>query len=405
MKHSIIKLSEATYPMIIRGELPYLQTKWIPFGRDNLYPNFTSDLMYKSSIHNAIQTGKHELTIGDGLTWDENETSATDINVVNKLFYKANPEETLDDVFAKCALDKILFGGYALQVIWSKDRQTIAEVYHTPFDTVRKGKPDAEGKIIDYYISQDWINYRRKMNTPVQIFGFDLKNRKEARQLMYVEDYFPGQIYPQPSYVASVPYILTDFEIGQTHLNSIKNGLATNFILNISSGIPTDEEQDDFSQDVKDNLVGSKGQKVLVTFSEGKDNAPEFIPITIQDEFNKYITLNEAVTQNLLTANRLTSPILLGIKTPGQLGNINEIEGSFEVYYAQVISKIQNDLLKTFNKILTINGATDVKFTVIKPQLITNKISEAISARVMSINELRKELGLEERENGDQLLG
>jgi hypothetical protein len=60
--------------------------------------------------------------------------------------------------------------------------------------------------------------------------------------------------------------------------------LATNFILNISSGIPSEEEQDDFSYDVKHNLTGSAAQKILVTFSEGKDNAPEFIPIQIQDE-------------------------------------------------------------------------------------------------------------------------
>ena len=60
--------------------------------------------------------------------------------------------------------------------------------------------------------------------------------------------------------------------------------MATNFILNISSGIPSEEEQDDFSYDVKHNLTGSAAQKILVTFSEGKDNAPEFIPIQIQDE-------------------------------------------------------------------------------------------------------------------------
>lgn len=403
MKHSIIKLSEATYPMLSKQDIPYLQYKWVPMGRDNLYPNFLIDLMHKSATHNAIQTGKFELTIGDGLTWDENNIQQNEINAVNKLF-KANPDENLDEVFAKCALDKIIFGGYALQIIWSRDRQSIAEVYHVEYSSVRKGKPDENGKITNYFISNDWMNWRRKMNTPVEIKAFDINKRQEARQLMYVEEYFPGQIYAHPSYVASVPYILTDFEIGQTHLNSIKNGLATNFILNISSGIPSDEEQDDFAEDVKSNLVGTKGQKVLVTFSEGIDNAPVFTPITIQDEHQKYITLNEAVVQNLLTANRLTSPMLLGIKTPGQLGGTNEINEAFELYYNQVISQIQNNLLKSFNKILEINGAPNVKLSVIKPQLINNKISEAIASRVMRVNELRKELGLEELENGgDQL--
>jgi hypothetical protein len=180
--------------------------------------------------------------------------------------------------------------------------------------------------------------------------------------------------------------------------------LATNFILNISSGIPSEEEQSEFSDDVKHNLTGSAAQKILVTFSEGKDNAPEFTPIQIQDEHQKFITLNEAVLQNLLTANRLTSPMLLGIKTPGQLGGAGEFEEAFELYYNQVIAKLQNRVLETLNKILKINGAQEIKFEVIKPQLISTKFSEAVMARVMKINELRKEIGLEELENnGDQL--
>ena len=110
--------------------------------------------------------------------------------------------------------------------------------------------------------------------------------------------------------------------------------------------------------------------------------------------------------QNLLTANRLTSPMLLGIKTPGQLGGTNEINEAFELYYNQVIGKLQNRVLFTFNKILKINGAEQIQFEVIKPQLISTKMGEAITSRVMTINELRKEIGLEELENnGDLLLG
>jgi len=403
-KHLTIKMSQATYPMISRQDIPYLQYKWIPYGQDNLYPNFLTDLMYKSPTHNAIQTGKHELAVGDGLTWDENGENLNDIAIANKLFYNANPEENLDQVFNKLMLDEILFGGHSAQVIWSKDRQTIAEVYHVPFETARKGKPDELGRINSYYVSQDWMNWRRKYNTPKEIQSFSTKDRSNPVQMLYSQQYFPTEIYPNPTYVASVPYVLTDYEIGRHHLNAIKSGLSTNFILNISSGIPSDEEQSDFSDDVKTNLTGSAGQKILVTFSEGKDNAPEFIPIQIQDEHEKFITLNEAVLQNLLTANRLTSPMLLGIKTPGQLGGGSEFEEAFELYYNQVIAKLQNRVLETLNKILKINGAQEIQFEVIKPQLISTKFSEAVMARVMKINELRKEIGLEELENnGDQL--
>lgn len=402
-----IKMSEATYPMVNRQDIPYLSTKWVPFGEDNCYPYFLNDLMYKSSIHNAIQTGKHELAVGGGLTWDETDASPKDIAIINKLFFQTNSDgETLDQVFNKAMLDEILYGGHSVQTIWSRDRQTIAEMYHVSFDSVRKGKPDEFGRTNNYFVSQDWLNWRRKYNSPKEIISFSTKDRSEPTQLIYSQQYFPSEIYPNPSYVASVPYILTDYEIGRHHLNAIKNGLSTNFVLNISSGIPSEEEQDEFSDAVKKNLTGGAGQKVLVTFSEGKEQAPEFTPIQIQDEHQKFITLNEAVLQNLLTANRLTSPMLLGIKTPGQLGGTNEITEAFEIYYNQTIVKLQNRVLETFNNILKINGVENIKFSVIKPQLISNKISEAVLSRIMKINELRSTQGLEELENGlgDQLL-
>ena len=170
------------------------------------------------------------------------------------------------------------------------------------------------------------VTIQKKRICPVKIKAFDINDRSEPVQLMCMKDYFPGQwYYPTPSYSASIPYVLIDWNIGLYHLNNIENGLSPNFIMNIASGIPTEEEQDEFFRNVKSELVGSKGQKVMVTFSEGKDGAPEIIPIQVSDADKQFLVLNEAVLQQLMTANRLTSPMLMGIKTPGQLGGRNEL--------------------------------------------------------------------------------
>jgi hypothetical protein len=404
MKGHVIKMSDAEYPLLNRQDILTLQNKWIPAGRDNLYFNFLTDLMYKSSIHNSIQNGKHELAFGGGLTWNENGLDQNSINIINKLFNSPNNSEDLNEIFEKILLDRILYGADCFQIIWSKDRQTIAEMYHVSYETVRKGKPNEDGIIDEYFLSNDWQNYKRKINKPVRIAAFDVNNRKEAVQLIYSQKYFPTEIYAVPTYSASIPYILTDHEISKHHLNSIKNGLSANFILNVASGIPSEEEMEYFVDDVKRNLVSGNGQKIVITFSEGRDGETTFMPIEIQDEHQKFITLNEAVLQNLLTANRLTSPELLGVKVPGELGG-GDFNESFELYYNQVISKIQAEVLKDFNRILKINGAANAEFSVIKPNLTSNKLSEAITGRVLTINELRKQLGQEELSGvGDILL-
>lgn len=307
------KLAESYNPI----QIPNLRTDWISYGKDNLYPNFLLSLIHKSAIHGAIQNGKHELTIGDGVTFtDFSNLSGESSARLNKFYKSPNPKETLDEVYFKLAYDQIIFGGHAYQIVWSRDRETISEIYHMDFSKIRVGKMNEDGVITTYYYSDDWNQYRKKEYAPVEIKAFDINDRKEAVQLVYVKDYFPNQIYyPSPSYCASIPYVLIDHEIGEYHLNNIQNGLSPNFILNIASGIPTDEEQDEFFRNVKAEMVGANGQKVMVTFSEGKEQAPEIIPIALSDADKQFLTLNEAVMQQLLTANRLTSPQLMGVKT------------------------------------------------------------------------------------------
>jgi len=387
-------------------QIPNPRQEWVNFGRDNMYPMFLLELMHKSAIHGAIQNGKHELTIGNGITFIGTENLTPESSGrLNKFGNMPNPNEKIEDIYFKLAYDQIIFGGYCLQVVWSKDRQTIAEIYHMDFSKVRAEKADENGIIQNYWYSDDWSQYRKKEYAPIKIKAFDINDRSEPVQLMYMKDYFPAQwYYPSPSYCASIPYVLIDYNIGQYHLNNIENGLSPNFIMNIASGIPTEEEQDEFYRNVKAELLGANGQKVMVTFSEGKDGAPEIIPIQVSDADKQFLTLNEAVLQQLMTANRLTSPMLMGIKTPGQLGGRNELLDSYELYYNQVISKIQKQINKSLDKILNIN-VIPVNIDIIKPTLIGTTLTESITSRIMTINEMRSEIGMEPLEaNGDILL-
>ena len=64
--------------------------------------------------------------------------------------------ESWNDLYSKIALDYKLFGGFALEVIWSRDKTTIAEVYHIDFSYIRAKKKDNRGNCPGYFISNDW---------------------------------------------------------------------------------------------------------------------------------------------------------------------------------------------------------------------------------------------------------
>lgn len=91
----------------LNPNIPLYNTRmdWLPYGDLNDYPNLLTDLLMKSSIHKAIQYGKWELSQGGGLTWDDiDENDRASKIKMNKLFYSANSQETLNEVLIKLFL-------------------------------------------------------------------------------------------------------------------------------------------------------------------------------------------------------------------------------------------------------------------------------------------------------------
>ena len=390
-KINIITEEKLYVPQLI--EVTTKRDDHIRYGADNLYPDYLLSLLEKSSIHKSIQTGKQDMTMGDGLKVVTENLPLEQQTIVSKFMNMPNPNENIEDISYKVAMDLIIYGAYALNVIWSKDKQTIAEFYHIDYGKLRCGKPDEDGKMTYYYYSDDWTDIKNNEVKEIAVFSTD--ERKDASQIMVVKEYNPAaKYYAIPQYSASIPYVEIDFEIGMYHLNNIQNQLSPNYLLQINTGVPEEEEQDELFRQIKKELTGHKGHKFMLTFGNGQDQAPTFIPIQTTDSDKQFLTLNEAVLQALCTANKVTSPMLLGIKTPGQLGGRAELVDAYDLYYATVINKLQKHILKSYHKILTING-TSAKLDFIKAEPLPFNLTEQALLQVATPNEVRDMVGLE----------
>jgi hypothetical protein len=390
-KINIISEEKLYVPQLI--ETTTKRDDFIKYGEDNLYPNYLLSLLEKSAIHKSIQMGKQDMTVGNGLQLITENLPPEQLAIVNKFLIMPNPYESLEDISYKIAMDLIIYGAYALNIIWSKDRQTIAEIYHIDYGKLRCGKPDEDGNMPYYYYSDDWSDVKKHLPKPYAVFSMD--ERKDPNQIYICKEYNPAmKYYAIPQYSASIAYVEIDFEIGMYHLNNIQNQLSPNYILQINTGIPEEEEQDILFREIKANFTGKHGQKFMVTFGNGQDQAPTFIPIQTTDSDKQFLTLTDAVLQALCTANKVVSPMLLGIKTPGQLGGRSELVDAYDLYYATVINKLQKHILKTYHKILTING-TSAKLDFIKAEPLPFNLTEQSLLQVATPNEVRDMVGLE----------
>jgi len=88
---------------------------------------------------------------------------------------------------------------------------------------------------------------------------------------------------------------------------------------------------------------------------DSPENAPQVTPINTNGADGYYTTINDMVIQHILTAHRITSPMILGIKTEGQLGGRTEMIDAYLLFLNTVIRPFQQSILDCFDELLSYN--------------------------------------------------
>ena len=398
MKDNIISinLETSTAPVVTetRGR------DWISYGDANgewanLYPQFLIDLYYSSSISAAIINATADMINGKDIIIDDEDDRNLDARVrLQNFMDRANSHETLHEVLKKVAFDFKLQGAYALNIVWSKDRTQIAEIYHIPVEKIRVEKPDELGKVRGYFVSNDWANTRT--NKPYRVPAFNANDRTSANQILYTGLYSPNMnAYYTPDYVSCNNWALIDSRVSEYHLNNISNGFSGSFMISFANGIPTAEERNQIEQSLTAKFTSENNAgKFILTFSDDKTRVPEITPISPSDLDKQYLALQEMLTSNIMSGHRVTSPMLMGIKNDTGLGNnADELNSAANFYLNSVILPYQDQIIKTLSKIFKINDMDmPVSFVQLKP--ITLEFTSEDLKGIMTEDELREEMGL-----------
>ncbi len=389
-----INLGTETAPHVqeVRGK------DYIEYGTDNwrnLYPQFLIDLYYNSSTNAAIINATAEMIAGEDIVIDDEDERNLDAIVKLKQFMaEPNSNETLHELIKKVSFDFKLQGAFALNIVWSRDRTQIAEIYHVPVEKIRCERADELGKVRGYYVSADWANTR--MNKPYRVPAFNANDRTSANQILYSGLYSPNMnAYYTPDYLAGNNWSLIDQKVSEYHLNNITNGFSGSYFISFANGIPSQEERFQIEQSLKEKFTGSESAgRFVLTFSEDRTRVPEITPITMDNADKQYLALQELLVQNILTAHRVTSPMLMGIKNDTGLGsNVDELNAAGNYYLNTVCMPYQNHIIKVLRRLFRVNNMDmPISFVQIKP--ITLEFTSEDLKAVMEQDEIREELGL-----------
>ena len=352
----VLNLSTYTSPEIKETKTD----SFVSYGEDNNYFQFLIDRYNGSATNNAIINGMSEMIFGKGL-------DATDSNRKPEAYAKMM---TLfhDDCVRRLSSDLKLMGNCAMQVIYSKDRKSIARVEHIPVQTLRAEKCNEKGEIEAYYMHPDWANYKKNDTLKrIQAFGYG----NDPIQIYYVKPYKAGFKYYSPvDYQGGLQYAELEEEISNYHLNNIMNGLAPSMLINFNNGTPDPEQRQLIENRIYQKFSGSSNSgKFILSFNDDANTAASIEPIQLSDAHNQYQFLSDESMRKIMVAHRVVSPMLLGVKDSSGLGNnADELKTASLLMDNTVIRPFQTLLINAFDDILAYNDISlNLYFKTLQP--------------------------------------
>lgn len=334
----LIQLNNYVRPAIVENK----SKDWVLNGRNNEFYQYVIDRKNGSPTNTSVLDSYDVLTYGKGLGFKNVRNTEDWIRLKTVL----KPAEIRNII-----IDFNLFGEAAIQIIKTKGKK-LYEIAHIPKQKVVPQIENEDGIIEGYFVSNNWA--KLSTNPPEYFPAFGTS--KENIEIYHIKPYSAGKEYfPDPPYLASLPYCEMEEEIANLNINSIKNGLSAGYVINVPNGNSlTPDEKDEFEKQIKQKLTGSPNASRFILSFNGVDAEITITNFPVNDNIHKqWEFLTKEARQQILTGHRVTSPSLVGvISSSGFSNTAEEMDMAEAQLMKRVIAPKQNFILDVFEEIL-----------------------------------------------------
>jgi hypothetical protein len=320
---------------------------WVDYGEDNDYYSYLIELYTNSTTNNAIINGVSNMIYGKGLDALDSNRKPNEYASMRSIFS--------DSCLRKITLDLKLLGEGSIQVLY-KDKKVV-KGEHFPRQTLRAEKCNEDGQIEAYYYYHDWAKLKRS-DKPKRIAAFGFGNGTEP-EIKIIKKYVSGYDYYCPvDYQGGLAYAELESEVSDYLINDVQNGFSGTKVVNFNNGVPDREKQMQIKSDVMRKLTGARGEKVVIAFNNNAESKTTVDDIPLNDAPQHYEYLSNECSNKLIVAHRVTSPLLLGVRTEnnGLGSNADEIKTAALLFDNITIKPYQELICDALDDILAVNG-------------------------------------------------
>lgn len=363
--------------------------KYVSYGKDNLYPDFLLYLFNNGGTHASIIENKTNYIVGIGLQFADGKV----------LDFMVNAQDNVQELVEKCVKDYLIFGYFFVSVHYNAFGSPM-EYHHVPAQTVRMNKSKTK-----FWYNKEWCHSKKDV---IQFERWSKKYDGVTTRMFMYDGYSPSpnNVYSIPDYNAAIKSLRIDIDIETFIENNIRNHFSPSTIIDFFSGANvSDEAKEAVVDELEGGYTGVDGKKIIVSFNDPdkgkKTEVTNISPTDWADVFNE--CANNA-QDRILRAHQVTSPMLFGVKTEGQLGGATELETAYQIFKRTYANRRRKALESAFNLLFSNFEEVTGKVAFGDEPLFPPQVPETLKEKIMTINEIRKEAGLPPIEGGDRFI-
>ena len=306
---------------------------FVSWGDGNKYPQFLLNLYDNCTTLQTVINGTSDYVCGDDIVCN-----------VSGFETKVNMKgDTIKDIIQKITMDYLIFGSFAIQVIKNYNGK-IAELYWVD---VNKLRSDEKNEV--FFYSEDWTKSYGRVKT--------LKYPKyqpydtNATSIYFYKGNKARNVYGSPIWSAAVKNAQIETCITDYHLNEINNNFMTSKLISFNNGTPSDEQKLEIEKNLNEKFSGAENAgRVMISFSESKENAPEIMDLGTDNFADRYNTLAKRNKEEIYCSFRAT-PLLFGLVSESNGFSTSEYSDSFQLFNKTVVAPIQDAIIDVMDKI------------------------------------------------------
>lgn len=343
---AIDKSFEVSIPSYEEKELK--GKEFISWGESNAFPNYLYGLFTDVTTLRSIINGTADFVCGDNIT-----------SIVERLNKEVNAKgDKLYELIGDLARNYLIYGNAFVQVIRSKNGD-VAELYNISPKYVRTSK-----KNDIFYYSEDYAKGYVRASKRIVYPKFVPEARNISSSMIMLKSE-TDKTYGLPLYIASLKDCEVQKQISEFNLSELENGFYGSYVFNFSNGIPTDEQKEEIEKNVTEKFCGSSNAgRILLNFSDGKDNGVQLQKMEVTNYAEKYNTTDDRSTKKIYESFG-ASPVIFGVEKDTTGFNSEDYEQAFKLYNRLRVKPLQKKIVAMFDKIYGVENTITIEpFTI-----------------------------------------